>query len=324
MAGREPDTTEPTPRALGLPRWVAYAVAAGLCWGAWGVVSKAMDDAKLTTYQIHLLFTVGLVLPCGLAAASKRVRVGSRRRAGFAWGVAAGFLGGLGNLAFYAALGQGGKASVVVPLTSLYPLVTLFVAWLALNERLNRVQGVGILVSVVAGVLLCGEAHNFGDLEAVLAGLSGSRWLLSAAVALAFWGLLSVAQKVSTNCVSSELSFVGFCVAFGPMAAALLLVEPVSLDIPPVPLALGVAAGAVNGLGVLASFAAYRSEGKASLVTPLAGVVQSVSTVALAVAALGERIRPVEVVGCAVAVLASALLSVESTPALQPVECPPP
>ena len=76
----------------------------------------------------------------------------------------------------------------------------------------------------------------------------------------------------------------------------------------------------MNGLGVLASFAAYRSEGKASVVTPLAGVLQSVSTVALAVAVLGERVRPVEVVGCVGAVLAAALLSVESKPA--PVECP--
>lgn len=311
MADPWPDMVEPTPRVLGLPKWLVYSAAAGLCWGAWGVVSKAMDDAKLSAYQIQILFTVGLILPAGLAAASKQVRVGTRKRAGFVWGVAAGFLGGLGNLAFYAALGQGGKASVVVPLTSLYPLVTLFVAWLALKERLNRVQAVGILVSVVAVVLLCGEAHNLGDPEAVLAGLSGSRWLLSSAVALAFWGLLSVAQKLSTNHVSSELSFVGFCVAFVPMAAVILLFEPVSLDIPRVPLVLGIAAGAVNGLGVLASFVAYRSEGKASVVTPLAGVLQSVSTVILAVAVLGERVRPVEVVGCVVAVLASALLSVE-------------
>lgn len=302
----------PPPR---LPKWLVYAVAAGLCWGAWGVVSKAMDDAKLSAYQIQLLFTVGLVLPAGLAAASPRVRDGSRKARGFGWGVAAGFLGGLGNLAFYAALSQGGKASVVVPLTSLYPLVTLSVAVPFLRERLNRVQAAGILVSVVAVVLLCGEAHNLGDPAAAVEGLSGSRWLLSSFVALAFWGLLSVAQKVSTNHVSSELSFVGFCAAFVPMAGVTLLADRTPLEIPWVPAALGVAAGAVNGLGVLASFAAYRAEGKASVVTPLAGVSQSVFTVALAVALLGETVRAVEVVGCGVAVLASALLSFESKPA---------
>jgi drug/metabolite transporter (DMT)-like permease len=291
---------------------LVYSLLAGLCWGLWGVLSKKLDAAKLSPYQIQVLFTLGLAVPAAMAGLSKGVRVGTRKARGFAWGVAAGFLGGLGNLAFYEALGRGGKAAVVVPLTSLYPLVTLAVAWPLLKERLNRLQGVGILLSLAAVVLLSGEATKLADPVGWAADVSASGWLLASAVALVFWGLLSVAQKLSTNHVSPELSFVGFCLAFLPMAAGIHLYQPVSLGVPAEPFALGVAAGALNGFGVLASFAAYRCEGKAAVVTPLAGVAQSVFTVVLALAILGERLGPVELAGCLVAMAASAGLSCEA------------
>jgi drug/metabolite transporter (DMT)-like permease len=309
--GIETDPPPPAPRILGLPKWLAYSLLAGLCWGLWGVLSKLLDAAKLSTYQIQILFTVGLVLPAALAGLSRGVRAGADKPRGFAWGVAAGFLGGLGNLAFYEALGRGGKAAVVVPLTSLYPLVTLAVAWPLLGERINRIQAAGVLLSLAAVVLLSGEAAKLADPVGWAADVSASGWMLASAVALTFWGLLSIAQKISTNHVSSELSFVGFCVAFVPMAAAIHWLEPVSLDLPVVPLLLGVAAGALNGLGVLASFAAYRSEGKAAVVTPLAGVAQSAFTVVLALLLLNETLGWVEKIGGAVAVLASVGLSYE-------------
>ena len=309
--GIEAEPHPSAPRVLGLPKWLAYSLLAGLCWGLWGVLSKLLDAAKLSTYQIQILFTFGLILPAALAGWSKGFWAGTGKARGFAWGVAAGFLGGLGNLAFFEALGRGGKAAVVVPLTSLYPLVTLAVAWPLLNERINRVQAAGVALSLAAVVLLSGEAAKLSDPVKWAEDVSASGWMLASFVALAFWGLLSIAQKISTNHVSSELSFVGFCVAFVPMAAAIHWAEPVSLDLPAVPLLLGVAAGALNGLGVLASFVAYRSEGKAAVVTPLAGVAQSAFTVVLALLLLGETLGKVEALGCLVAVLASVGLSYE-------------
>jgi drug/metabolite transporter (DMT)-like permease len=302
----------------GVPKWLAYSLLAGLCWGLWGILSKLLEAAHLTTYQIQILFTLGLIPPAALAGMSKGFRTGKNDTRGFAWGVAAGFLGGLGNIAFYEALGRGGKASVVVPLTSLYPLVTLAVAWPLLAERLNRIQMAGVAVSIAAVVLLSGEAAKLTDPVGWAADVSASGWMVASFVALTFWGLLSVAQKISTNHASPELTFVGFCVAFVPMAGVIFAVEPVSRAVSPTYILLGVAAGTMNGLGVLASFAAYRAEGKAAVVTPLAGVAQSAFTVALAVTLLGETLGPVEVVGCLTAVIASAALSFEKPP--DPVE----
>ena len=52
-------------------------------------------------------------------------------------------------LFFYWAL-AGGKASVVVPLTALYPVVTLGLALLILGERLSLRQSIGVALALTA------------------------------------------------------------------------------------------------------------------------------------------------------------------------------
>ena len=67
-----------------------------------------------------------------------------------------GVLGSIGNVAFYAALGQGGMASVVVPMCSLYPVVTVLLALLLLREKVNTYQRIGVVLAVVAIIMLGG------------------------------------------------------------------------------------------------------------------------------------------------------------------------
>jgi len=72
------------------------------------------------------------------------------------------------------------------------------------------------------------------------------------------------------------------------------------------------AAGALNGFGVIAAFAAYRYEGKAAIVTTLAAAVQPMVTIALALIFLGERIGLIEGCGIALAIGAAVALSQET------------
>jgi len=72
------------------------------------------------------------------------------RRKGVFWAFLTGVLGGLGNLAFFEALVKGGQASVVAPVTALFPMVTVLLAMLFLKERLGRVQWVGLALAFVA------------------------------------------------------------------------------------------------------------------------------------------------------------------------------
>jgi len=67
-----------------------------------------------------------------------------------------GVLGMAGNMTFYEALGQGGKAAVVVPLTTLYPMVTLALAALFLGETIGARQWAGIALALLAIFMLGG------------------------------------------------------------------------------------------------------------------------------------------------------------------------
>jgi uncharacterized membrane protein len=74
---------------------------------------------------------------------------------------------------------------------------------------------------------------------------------------------------------------------------------------------LGSLAGMLNGLGVLCSFAAYKAEGKASQVTTIAGAIQPVFTIILAILFLSESIKYLELIGIALAIVAALALSYE-------------
>ncbi|MBI2654615.1 EamA family transporter [Candidatus Woesearchaeota archaeon] len=46
------------------------------------------------------------------------------------------------------------KASILVPLTALYPIITIVLSFILLKERVTPAQGIGIVLAIVAGVLL--------------------------------------------------------------------------------------------------------------------------------------------------------------------------
>jgi transporter family protein len=65
----------------------------------------------------------------------------------------AGVLGSGGAIMFFLAL-QHGRASLVVPLSALYPAVTILLSFIFLNERPSPAQGLGIFLALVASLLL--------------------------------------------------------------------------------------------------------------------------------------------------------------------------
>jgi transporter family protein len=145
--------TRPTATLAGMPRWLAFSLITILCWGAWGAVSKvASDGLDANTNQIF--FTLGLVPLIAFVARSPRLNTHTQRGVGIAWAFLTGILGGTGNIAFFHALVVGGKASIVVPVTALFPLVTVILAVILLRERLGRAQKLGLLLALVAVYLL--------------------------------------------------------------------------------------------------------------------------------------------------------------------------
>ena len=282
-----------------MPRWFLFTVVAVLCWGLWAIVSKLIGEA-VTAAQSQALSTLGLVPAMLALGCSKRLTATGDRRRGSINAFLAGALTCAGNVAYYHALNVGGQATTVVPLTALYPLVTIVLAVLVLRERLNRVQLTGLVLSLVAIWLF-----NVGSVAGAMNG-----WLIYALIPIGLWGVSGLLQKLATNDISGELSALWFLAAFVPVAAVLLFLQPLTGPVAPKTWLLVVALGLSFSLGNYAILVAFARAGKASIIAPLAGLYPLVS-VPLALAFLGERIGPREAAGLVVALASVAALAWE-------------
>jgi bacterial/archaeal transporter family protein len=134
--------------------WMLLSILTVFLWGAWGLESKFVVD-RISPYVNQVVFSAGLLPPLIWILFSKNLRrITGERRKGMFYGLITGVLGGTGNIAFYMALAKGGKASVVVPLVGLAPLVTVVMALLLLKESLNRAQMLGLLLALISIFLL--------------------------------------------------------------------------------------------------------------------------------------------------------------------------
>jgi drug/metabolite transporter (DMT)-like permease len=137
-----------------------------------------------------------------------------------------------------------------------------------------------------------------------------SGWVIFAAVALVLWGASGVTQKLATNRISSELSFLWFAYAMLAISVLLALTVPMHWHVGRLIFWLSVIGGTLNGLGALTSFAALESGGKASVVISLISLFPLV-TVAAAIVFMHERLTMAQVIGIAFALAAAILLSME-------------
>ena len=140
-------------KAPHIPGWLWLSLLTIVFWGAWGVQSKLIVD-RMSPWMNQVLFPLGLLPVMAGMLFSRRVHEGANKQKGGWYAVITGILGGAGNVAFYLALERGGKVSVVVPLTCLFPLITVLVAYVVLKEKLSRAQVSGLAVALVAIYLL--------------------------------------------------------------------------------------------------------------------------------------------------------------------------
>jgi bacterial/archaeal transporter family protein len=136
-------------------------------------------------------------------------------------------------------------------------------------------------------------------------------WAMFATVALVFWGVTGITQKLSTNRIASELSFLWFAYAMIAISAVIALTATIHWHLSPLMMCLSVAGGTLNGLGALTSFTALESGGKASIVISLISLFPLL-TVAVAVVFLHERLTPLQGVGIVLAISGAILLSIEA------------
>jgi transporter family protein len=134
-----------------LAPWFWFAVITILSWGIVGLLQKLSTnfisaESSLIWLGVGFLLLEPFVYP--------RRTLFTYSRLNITWALLSGALNALGAWALFAALKNGGKASIVSPLTALYPLVVIVLAPFVLHESITRLQGVGVVCALVAVVCL--------------------------------------------------------------------------------------------------------------------------------------------------------------------------
>lgn len=136
-----------------MPAWLAFSILTVVFWSCWGLQSKLAVE-QVSPWMNQVLFPLGLMPPVLWLMASGKAPSSTRWKSGGFFSFLTGILGGAGNVTFYLAIQQGRSLTVVVVLTSLFPLVTVLLARLVLKESISRAQMCGLVLSVTAIVLL--------------------------------------------------------------------------------------------------------------------------------------------------------------------------
>jgi transporter family protein len=122
-------------------------------WGLWGVLIK-LATATLSWKEYLIFSTLPWILGILAMALFFRAEISlDLQRIGVFWSLLSGTASLLAMIPFFFVL-ETGKASIVIPLIALYPIVTILIEILILKETLTITQGVGILLALLAIVLM--------------------------------------------------------------------------------------------------------------------------------------------------------------------------
>jgi drug/metabolite transporter (DMT)-like permease len=139
--------------------WLLYSLASLVLYGAVGLLQKLTTN-RLSGESGLVFYSLGYLLLFPLFWS--RAELAGLAPGVLAMGVLLGFIARSGEWVLFKSFEYGGKASIVVPLTYTYPLITLLLAVALLGERLPPLKWIGIALAIVAAVLMSrgGDASN--------------------------------------------------------------------------------------------------------------------------------------------------------------------
>ncbi len=128
--------------------WLGFSLLSLGLWGVWGFLSKVATRC-LPPQTVYLLAISGHLLVVAYLLMGPGVTL-PRHGGGIAASVGAGVCMAVGLLCFLHALAQG-QAAAVVPLTALYPVITVILSVVLLQESftLRRLAGVTLAMGAV-------------------------------------------------------------------------------------------------------------------------------------------------------------------------------
>ena len=136
-------------------KWLVAAMLTMILWGLWGVLLKKAS-LGLKWYEVYIVSNSMIILFLTIITLKYGVPSGGCPSCIVA-AVLAGVLGTLGYILMVVSLDSGGRASVVIPLTALYPLVTVITSRIVLGEEITPARALGVALALAAIILLTRE-----------------------------------------------------------------------------------------------------------------------------------------------------------------------
>jgi uncharacterized membrane protein len=137
------------------PLWLFFALLTLVLWGV-GSITQKLATNWIPTGRCFVWFVMAMVAIA--IAVLPAIRHDWRLSGKVFWeAVLGGALNGLGAMTSFLALERGGKASIVIPLCYLYPVITIILAMSFLHEMVTRTEVEGIVLAMAAAFLLSRE-----------------------------------------------------------------------------------------------------------------------------------------------------------------------
>ena len=270
--------------------WLGWALVTTAVWGIGTLTSKPATDGKGARFMLlgaaateAVAFGVlGLLLP-----RNEFPQDGGLIAVGFAAGAA----GMLGYAMFYEGL-RLGEVGVVGTVTAAYPVVTVLLGVLLLQESLTFAQAAGVALVIACILLLAIEPRAAGRPSRAVLALSVLGFLA--------WGVWGYLAKTAVDGMGEANLFLLYAAANAAVGTAYFAVRRGGRSTGPgsgKALRLALVTLACGAAGVFSLTLAY-ANGPASLVTPVTGAYPIVST--LGAAALLKEAFSARIVGALV------------------------
>ena len=134
-----------------MKEWFIYSLIALVFWGLWAFFPKMASLHIKDPYTILVFEVIGVIISGIIIFFVFGISTEYNSK-GLIYAVLIGICGTIGLLFFFFALSKG-KASMVIGLTALYPLIAILLCFLVLKEPITLKQGLGILCALLAMVL---------------------------------------------------------------------------------------------------------------------------------------------------------------------------
>jgi transporter family protein len=137
--------------------WLWFSLLVLLSWGTLGVVQKLTTN--IISAESALIWSV-----IGFICLQPLLYGGPSpfhyTSGALGWALLNGVFNGLGAWTLMAAMSAGGKASLVLPITAMYPLLVVLVAPALFHESISRLQAVGVACALISVVLISSDSAH--------------------------------------------------------------------------------------------------------------------------------------------------------------------